>query len=141
MMDNEQAMISALNNNLPQLQINLCYFHVGQAIQRWISTHGLQIFYNENDSLLKIFVGIVRALGLLPVIDVLDGYNLIIESEHYQALPKWEMPKWEVTFFSVYNCTGMSTRQEIKNELENTKCEVKINNDSAIQASKLIRYI
>ena len=86
MMDNEQAMISALNNNLPQLQINLCYFHVGQAIQRWISTHGLQIFYNENDSLLKIFVGIVRALGLLPVIDVLDGYNLIIESEHYQAL-------------------------------------------------------
>ena len=67
MMDNEQAMISALNNNLPQLQVNLCYFHVGQAIQRWISTHGLQIFYNEEDSLLKKFVGLVRALGLLPV--------------------------------------------------------------------------
>ena len=80
------VMISALNNNLPQLQINLCYFHVGQAIQRWLSTHGLQILYNKEDSLLKKFAGLVRALGLLSIVDVLDGYNETIESEHNPLL-------------------------------------------------------
>ena len=79
-------MISALNNNFPQLQINLCNFHVDQAIQRWLSTHGLQILYNEEDSLLKKFVGFVRALGLLSIVDVLDGYNETIESEHNPLL-------------------------------------------------------
>ncbi len=54
---------------------------MGQAIQRWLPTHGLQIFYNEEDSLWKKFVGLVRALGLLPIVDVLDEYNEIIESE------------------------------------------------------------
>ena len=36
--------------------------------------------------LLKKFVGLVRALGLLPIVDVSDGYNEIIESEHYLLL-------------------------------------------------------
>ena len=40
MMDNEQAMINALSANLPNLQVHLCYFHVGKAIQR----HGVIMF-------------------------------------------------------------------------------------------------
>jgi len=50
MMDHEEAMISALQNQLPDVHIQLCYFHVGQAIQRWVSQHGLQIYYNEENS-------------------------------------------------------------------------------------------
>jgi hypothetical protein len=50
MMDNEQAMINALSANLPNLQVHLCYFHIGKAIQRWIQRHGLIMFYNEPNS-------------------------------------------------------------------------------------------
>lgn len=80
MMDNEQAMIASLHDNIPQVNVRSCFFHFGQAIQRWICHNGLQIFYNEDDSTLKIYVGFVKALGLLPVNEVLDGYNLIIGS-------------------------------------------------------------
>ena len=66
MMDNEQAMIYALSANLPNLQVHLCYFHVGKAIKRWIQRHGLIMFYNEPNSKLKLLVGLVRSLGLLP---------------------------------------------------------------------------
>jgi len=62
MMDNEQAMITSLHENIPQLNVRSCFFHFGQAIQRWISHNGLQIFYNEEDSTLKVYVGLVRAL-------------------------------------------------------------------------------
>ena len=82
MMDHEEAMISALQNQLPDVHIHLCYFHVGQAIQRWVSQHGLQIYYNEENSTLKVFLGLIRALGLLPINDVMIGYQVILDSDH-----------------------------------------------------------
>ncbi len=42
--------------------------------------------YKYSISLLKKFVGLVRALGLLSIVDVLDGYNETIESEHNPLL-------------------------------------------------------
>jgi hypothetical protein len=78
MMDHEQAMISAIEIQLPDVHIHLCYFHVGQAIQRWVSQHGLQIYYNEEHSTLKVFLGLIRALGLLPINDVMIGYQVIL---------------------------------------------------------------
>ena len=86
MMDHEEAMISALNNQLPAAQIHLCYFHVGQAIQRWVSHHGLQVYYNEEHSTLKVFLGFIRALGLLPINDVMVAYQVILDSNHYQQI-------------------------------------------------------
>jgi hypothetical protein len=86
MMDNEQAMITSLHENIPQLNVRSCFFHFGQAIQRWISHNGLQIFYNEEDSTLKVYVGLVRALGLLQVNEVIEGYDLIIRSIEYQNM-------------------------------------------------------
>ena len=59
------------------------FFHVGQAIQRWIQRYGFTIFYNEPNSKLKILVGLVISLGLLPPNDVMEGYGLIIGSHHY----------------------------------------------------------
>ena len=85
-MDHEEAMISALQNQLPDVHIHLCYFHVGQAIQRWVSQHGLQIYYNEENSSLKVFLGLIRALGLLPINDVMIGYQVILDSDHYQQI-------------------------------------------------------
>ena len=32
MMDNEQAMITSLHENIPQLNVRSCFFHFGQAI-------------------------------------------------------------------------------------------------------------
>ena len=86
MMDHEEAMISALNIHLPAVQIHLCYFHVGQAIQRWVSHHGLQVYYNEEHSTLKVFLGFIRALGLLPINDVMVAYQVILDSNHYQQI-------------------------------------------------------
>jgi len=72
MMDNEQAMIASLHDNVPQVNVRSCFFHFGQAIQRWICNNGLQIFYIEDDSTLKVYVGLVKALGPVPVNEVLD---------------------------------------------------------------------
>ena len=86
MMDHQEAMISALNIDLPAVQIHLCYFHVGQAIQRWVSHHGLQVYYNEEHSTLKVFLGFIRALGLLLINDVMVAYHVILDSNHYQQI-------------------------------------------------------
>ena len=32
------------------------------------------------------YVGLVRALGMLPINDVMNGYQLLIESDHYQQI-------------------------------------------------------
>jgi hypothetical protein len=45
------------------------------------------MFYNEPNSKLKILVGLVRSLGLLPSNDVMEGYGLIIGSQHYVDIP------------------------------------------------------
>jgi hypothetical protein len=71
---------------MPALHIHLCYFHVGQAIQRWITGNGLQAYYNKDESSLKVYVGLVRALGFLPINDVINGYQLLRESDHYQQI-------------------------------------------------------
>jgi hypothetical protein len=46
----------------------------------------LLVYYNEEGSSLKVFVGLVRALGLLPINEVMNGYQLIRDSEHYQQI-------------------------------------------------------
>ena len=86
MMDHEEAMISALHIHLPAVHIHLCYFHVGQAIQRWVSHHGLQVYYNEEHSTLKVFLRFIRALGLLPINDVMIAYQVLLDSDHYQQI-------------------------------------------------------
>ena len=44
------------------------------------------MYYNEEESSLKVYVGLVRALGMLPINDVMNGYQLLIESDHYQQI-------------------------------------------------------
>ena len=36
-------------------------------------------YYNEENSTLKVFLGLIRALGLLPINDVMIGYQVILE--------------------------------------------------------------
>ena len=62
------------------------FIYVGQAIQRWVSHHGLQVYYNEEHSTLKVFLGFIRALGLLPINDVMVAYQVILDSDHYQQI-------------------------------------------------------
>lgn len=58
----------------------MCYFHIGQAIQRWITDNGLKVYYNEEDSSLKVLE------GLLPISDVMNGCQLLRESNHCQQI-------------------------------------------------------
>ena len=51
-----------------------------------IKGNGLQVYYNEEESSLKVYVGLVRALGILPINDVMNGYQLLIESDHNQQI-------------------------------------------------------
>jgi len=55
-------------------------YNVGEAIQRWIRENGLQGYYNEDESSLKVYV------GFLPINDVMNGYQLLRESDHYQQI-------------------------------------------------------
>ena len=47
---------------------------------------GLQVYYNEEHSTLKVFLGFIRALGLLSVNDVMLAYQVILDSDHYQQI-------------------------------------------------------
>ena len=44
------------------------------------------MYYNEEHSTLKVFLGFIRALGLLPVNDVMLAYQVILDSDHYQQI-------------------------------------------------------
>ena len=33
-----------------------------------------------------MFLGLIRALGLLPINDVMIGYQVILDSDHYQQI-------------------------------------------------------
>lgn len=85
MMDNETAMINAIRIFIPEIRISLCYFHVCQAIQRWITTHGLSVVYKRHGDFYN-FVRILRSLALLPEGQVMNVYRNELNDLYIDAL-------------------------------------------------------
>lgn len=56
-----------------------CLFHFGQSIIRWIQTHGLKPTYDDENTGLKRWIQLVKALSLLPLDLVNISWNQLQE--------------------------------------------------------------
>jgi hypothetical protein len=64
--DYEQAVIRAIEDELPETRIRGCYFHFAQSLWRKIQELGLEKLYRTDDSV-RMFVRRIVALSFLPV--------------------------------------------------------------------------
>ena len=79
-MDFEKAFIKAVKDVLPDCDITLCFFHLGQSIMRNVSQHGLKVQYQE-DSEKRILVNMLKALAFTPQEDVTHLFDELSTEE------------------------------------------------------------
>ncbi|XP_076438795.1 uncharacterized protein LOC143277779 [Babylonia areolata] len=75
-MDFEQALITAVETELPNTRVELCYFHFNQSIWRRIQELGLARAYRRDADLQEILRK-VMALGFLPLALVRNNFRLL----------------------------------------------------------------
>ena len=76
MMDFEQALITAVETELPQTRVEGCYFHFSQSLWRHIQEVGLAHGY-RHDERLQTLLRKVIALGFLPIALVRNNFTLL----------------------------------------------------------------
>lgn len=80
--DFEQSFVSAFKQIFPNVHISGCYFHFGQCVWRKVQSTGLQKKYAE-DSTFALHVKQLCALAFVPVLDVVESFNTILESQYF----------------------------------------------------------
>lgn len=78
-MDFEQALITAVETDLPNTRTELCYFHFNQSLWRRIQELGLTRAYKRDENLKEILRK-VMSLGFLPVALVRNNFTLLRNS-------------------------------------------------------------
>ena len=78
MMDFEKSAVNAFSTTFPTAQITGCYFHLCQSILRKINEVGLKKAYTTTPEL-ALALKMVPATAFLPVEQVEDGFNLVME--------------------------------------------------------------
>ena len=78
MMDFEKSAVNAFSTTFPTAQITGCYFHLCQSVPRKINEVGLKKAYTTTPEL-AIALKMVPATAFLPVEQVEDGFNLVME--------------------------------------------------------------
>lgn len=84
-MDFEQALITAVETELPLARLEGCYFHFNQALWRHIQELGLVRGYRDDDEL-RTLLRQVMALGFLPTALVRNNFRLLRTSRHTRTL-------------------------------------------------------
>ena len=84
-LDFEQAMITAIETELPRAKISCCYFHFTQSLWRHIQNQQLTTAYRNNRRL-RMTVRKVMAIGYLPVLLVRQNFDIICTSRRTQNL-------------------------------------------------------
>lgn len=79
LVDFEKAAMTAFSTNYPAATVTGCYFHLTQSIQRKVQEVGMKVAYEQDDAL-RISVRCLAALAFVPVRDVADAFDLVIES-------------------------------------------------------------
>ena len=78
MMDFEKSAVNAFSATFPTAQITGCYFHLCQSVLRKINEVGLKKAYTTTPEL-ALALKMVPATAFLPVEQVEDGFNLVME--------------------------------------------------------------
>lgn len=80
--DFELAFINAFKETFPDAEIHGSFFHFCQCVWRHIQEFGLQKKYHD-DAVFSLKIRKLLALAFVPVCDVLEHYDALINSEYY----------------------------------------------------------
>jgi len=78
MIDFEKAAVKTFSTKFPAAQITGCYFHLCQSLLRKINRVGLKQAYTTTPEF-ALALKMVPATTFLPVEQVEDGFNLVME--------------------------------------------------------------
>ena len=90
MMDFEKAHMNCVRNHFPNVSISSCLFHLSQSIYRKVIDLGFKERYHR-DAEFSIKVRCFSALSLLPMDDVVDGFDELADDE--------DLPQELVSYF------------------------------------------
>lgn len=77
MVDFEKAILNACEE-MYDVEISCCFFHLGQSVYRNVQSSGLQEEYNDpNDRTIKVNVHMLLALAFVPSEDVKVGLEVV----------------------------------------------------------------
>jgi len=91
--DFEAAAMQAFERAFPNAEISGCYFHLCQSVVRKVNECGLKTDY-ETDDEIRGFVRCLPALSHVPVNDVIDAFEQLVET-----MPSNERVNDVVTYF------------------------------------------
>lgn len=80
--DFELAVIRALEESFPDIDIHGCFFHFTECIWRCVQSNGLQIKY-ASDEEFSLEVRKLIALAFVPVEDVVYSFDALVASDYY----------------------------------------------------------
>lgn len=88
LIDFEQAVIKALLEEFPEVEISGCFFHLTQNIWKNTQAHGLQQRYQECHQF-ALWIRMIPSLAFLPPSDVVNVFEQLIENPDFpqDALP------------------------------------------------------
>lgn len=79
LVDFEKSAMAAFQSAYPIAEVTGCYFHLTQSVIRKVQEIGMKVAY-EHDDVLRISVRCLPALAFVPVPDVPEAFNLLVES-------------------------------------------------------------
>lgn len=77
--DFETAIINAVSGAFPEVNIDLCYFHLKQSAYRHVVDLGLKVRYTR-DPIVRDYFHMMAALAYVPVQDVKVAYRALIRT-------------------------------------------------------------
>ncbi len=80
MMDFGSAERNAFSRVFPTARVRGCTFHYGQALIRKIGEIGLKLQYNQEDSLVRLWIRHLLSLPFLPPFLVADAWNFYLSN-------------------------------------------------------------
>lgn len=132
-LDFEQALMTALETELPTSTLSGCYFHFNQSLWRHLQQVGLATHY-RHDRRLQLAVRKVMAIGFLPVLLTRQNFTLLRNGRRtrrlirqYPALSDW-LDYVETTYMNtnsafpppIWNVYGRNMDTRTNNHLEGT---------------------
>ena len=83
--DFEMSIKIAVENELPNAEVNACYFHFAQSLWRRIQAVGLVSAYRQHRSV-RMALRKITALAFLPVLLVRQNLNTFLTSRQWQRV-------------------------------------------------------
>ncbi|XP_050065363.1 uncharacterized protein LOC126554326 [Aphis gossypii] len=91
MIDFEKAAMNAISKKFPVTKIRGCFFHFTQSVWRHVQQAGLQQRYTK-DSEFALQIRMMTALSFVPVADVEQAFNDLMDTSYYTAHEKLLTP-------------------------------------------------